>query len=117
MIRAIAGNGQLLALTTFSDLVQEARERVKQDALAASMVDDGLGLDADGIGATAYADAVAIYLAFAVSRIVDWNNSLSRWKSEAQVPQQLFGRQAVPMVWDFSEANPLSNGTGSIQEE
>ena len=55
---------QLVALTTFSDLVQEARERVKQDALAAGMTDDGLGLDAGGTGATAYADAVAVYLAF-----------------------------------------------------
>ena len=57
-----------MALTTFSDLVQEARERVKQDALAAGMADDGLGLDAGGTGATAYADAVGVYLAFAVSK-------------------------------------------------
>ena len=62
---------QLVALTTFSDLVQEARERVKQDALAAGMADDGLGLDAGGIGATAYADAVAVYLALAVSKLSD----------------------------------------------
>jgi putative DNA methylase len=106
---------QLVALSTFSDLVQEARERIQQDALAACIVDDERGLDAGGTGATAYADAVAIYLALAVSRIVDWNNSLSRWESKAQVPQQLFGRQAIPMVWDFSEANPLSNSTGSVQ--
>ena len=50
---------QLVALTTFSDLVQEAREQVKQDALTAGMADDGLGLDAGGTGAMAYADAVA----------------------------------------------------------
>jgi putative DNA methylase len=37
----------------------------------------------------------------------------SRWESVAQVPQQLFGRQAIPMTWDFSEANPLGESTGS----
>ena len=54
-----------MALTTFSDLVQEARERVKRDALAAGLPDDGKPLDDGGTGATAYADAVAVYLAFA----------------------------------------------------
>ena len=53
---------QLVALTTFSDLVQEARERVKRDALAAGLPDDGKRLAAGGTGATAYADAVAVYL-------------------------------------------------------
>ena len=56
---------QLVALTTFSDLVQEARERVKRDALAAGLPDDGKPLAAGGTGATAYADAVGVYLAFA----------------------------------------------------
>ena len=51
-----------MALTTFSDLVQEARERVKRDALAAGLPDDGKPLAAGGTGATAYADAVAVYL-------------------------------------------------------
>ena len=53
---------QLVALTTFSDLVQEAREQVRRDALAAGLPDDGKPLDAGGTGATAYADAVAVYL-------------------------------------------------------
>ena len=58
---------QLVALTTFSDLVQEARERVKRDALAAGMPDDGKALCDGGTGATAYADAVSVYLGFVVS--------------------------------------------------
>ena len=53
---------QLVALTTFSDLVQEARERVKRDALAAGLPDDGKTLRDGGTGATAYADAVTVYL-------------------------------------------------------
>jgi len=69
---------QLVALTTFSDLVQEAREKVKQDALTAGLLgvasgatakkDDGRTLDAGGTSATAYADAVGVYLAFALSK-------------------------------------------------
>ena len=48
---------QLVALTTFSDLVAEARERVKRDALAAGLPNDGKGLAEGGAGATAYAEA------------------------------------------------------------
>ena len=64
-----------MALTTFSDLVQEARERVKRDALAAGLPDDGKPLRDGGTGATAYADAVAVYLAFALSKIADYGSS------------------------------------------
>lgn len=105
---------QLVALTTFSDLVPEAIARIRADALAAGMADDGRGLDAGGNGATAYAEAIALYMAFALSRTGDWSNALSRWESKAQVPQQLFGRHAIPMVWDYSESNLLSESTGSF---
>ncbi|MDD3925572.1 MAG: DUF1156 domain-containing protein [bacterium] len=104
---------QLVALTTFSDLVGEARERVKQDALAAGMTDVSAGIDAGGLGAAAYADAVAVYLAFALSKQADLGNSLCRWEPIAQCPRQLFGRQAIPMIWDFAEGNPLGNSSGS----
>lgn len=104
---------QLVALTTFSDLVMEARDLIRYDALATSRVDDDRGLDFGGSGATAYAEAVSMYLAFAMTRMADWGNSLGRWESKAQVPQQLFGRQAIPMVWDFCETNVLSKSTGS----
>jgi putative DNA methylase len=59
---------QLVALTTFSDLVQEAHERVQRNALASGLPDDSRGLDAGGTGASAYADAVALYLGVGVSR-------------------------------------------------
>ena len=105
---------QLVALTTFSGLVREARDRVKRDALTRGLVDDSKLFAAGGTGATAYADALAVYLALILSRVADWNNSLSRWESKAQVPQQLFGRQTISMVWDYSEANPISSSTGSF---
>ena len=70
---------QLAALNTFSDLVQEARKKIKADALAAGMVDDDQGLDAGGTGATAYADAVAVYMAFATDKVADRNSSIATW--------------------------------------
>ena len=104
---------QLVALTTFSDLVQEARERVKRDAIAAGLPDDGKALDKGGAGATAYADAVGVYLAFAVSKIADTSQCalLSGDPSREQC-RDTFGRQAIPMVWDFAEANPFGGVSG-----
>lgn len=104
---------QLVALTTFSDLVQEARAKVRADALVDGMVDDGQGLEQGGSGATAYADAVAVYSSFALDKMADLGNSLVRWEPIAQCPRQLFGRQAIPMIWDFAEANPFSSSSGS----
>jgi putative DNA methylase len=105
---------QLMSLTTFSDLIQQVREKVIADAKAAGVSDDNICLAEGGSSASAYGDAIATYVTLAITRSVDWNNSLSRWESKAQVPQQLYGRQSIPMVWDFSEANILSNSTGSF---
>ncbi len=104
---------QLVALTIISDLVQEARERVKQDGLATSLSDDGKPFAAGGTGVSAYADAVAVYLAFALSKQADLGNNLCRWEPIAQCPRQLFGRQAIPMIWDFAEGNPLGDSSGA----
>lgn len=105
---------QLVALTTFSDLVQEAIARCHQDALAAGMGDDGLGLEAGGTGAQAYAEAVGVYLAFAVDKVADRNSSLCSWATLREHARNTFGRQALPMTWDFSESNPLSNSSGNF---
>ena len=97
-----------MALTTFSDLVQEARERVKRDALAAGLPDDGKPLRDGGTGATAYADAVAVYLAFAVrqdGRLRTRRSALGSRPTDDCAAR--FARQALPMVWDFAEANPF----------
>src|ERR1019366_5483946 len=99
---------QLVALTTFTDLVQEARERVKRDAFASGLPDDGKALEADGTGAAAYADAVTVYLAMATSRWSDLSNSLCSWNNTNQNVRALFSRQAIPMSWDFVELSPFS---------
>lgn len=105
---------QLVALTTFSDLVQEAIEKCRQDALAAGLADDGIGLDADGSGATAYAQAVGVYLGLAVSKVSDAQSSLCRWKTKMDQSIATFGRQALPMVWDYSEANAFCGMAGDF---
>lgn len=108
---------QLVALTIFSDLVQEARERVKLDAIAAGLPDDGQTLAKAGAGTAAYADAVAVYLAFAVDRVVDRHTSIATWDSSPSKLQlrNTFARQAIPMTWDYGEGNPfcMSSGTWS----
>lgn len=105
---------QLVALTTFSDLVPEARERVKADAIKASLPDDGLDLDKVGAGATAYADAVGVYLALAVDKATDYNSSLVAWSSTRDQAKSTFARQALPMVWDFAEVNPIAGAAGDF---
>ena len=96
---------QLVALSTFSDLVQEAIARVRENALAAGMADDGLGLDQGGTGATAYAQAVGVYLAFAIDRLADYGSSIATWKPSGEQVMQTYKRQAIPMTWDFPESN------------
>ena len=104
---------QLVALTTFSELVGEATDRVLCDATAARLADDDRPVFDGGTGVTAYAAAVGVYLAFALSKQADLGNSLCRWEPIAQCPRQLFGRQAIPMVWDYAEGNPMGDSSGS----
>src|SRR5690606_21340389 len=87
---------QLVALTTFSDLVGEAREQVLQDARAAGLADDDVPLRDGGTGARAYAEAVSVYLAFGYSRISQYWSNISAWHSTGEKMQPVFGRQAIP---------------------
>ncbi|MGD9833881.1 MAG: DUF1156 domain-containing protein [Piscinibacter sp.] len=105
---------QLVALTTFSDLVDLTTAKVKADALAAGLSDDGIGLDAGGIGARAYAEAVGVYLAFAIDKVSDRNSNLCAWASLREHARNTFGRQSLPMTWDFAESNPLSDSSGNF---
>jgi putative DNA methylase len=90
-------NRQLTALATFSDLVSEARDRVLRDG-----------------GTAAYADAVATYLGFSVSKALARNNTMCGWESGMDRLRGSFQRQAIPMTWDFAEANPLNSAGGGI---
>jgi putative DNA methylase len=104
---------QLVALTTFSDLVQEARERVQRDALQAGLSADSKPLRDGGTSATAYAEAVKVYLGFATSRASDaWASQVS-WRNAVEATRGTFARQALPMIWDFAEASPFSSSCGN----
>lgn len=105
---------QLVALTTFSDLVCEAMARVHRDAVAAGLAEDIVPLRDSGIGATAYAEAVAVYLGFGVSKATDMCNSLCAWGPTDWRVRHLFARQAVPMVWDYAEISPLNDSAGAV---
>lgn len=102
---------QLTALTTFSDLVTEAREHILADARAAGMT-EGERLEAGGTGAAAYADAVATYLGFTQSKMTNLSSSITTWMSDRGAFRETFARQALPMAWDFAEANVLSGSGG-----
>jgi putative DNA methylase len=106
---------QLAALTAFSDLVVGARERARLDAVAAGMTNDGKSLKDGGSGATAYGEAVGVYLAFAVDRVVDRHTSIATWDSSPTKLQlrNTFARQSIPMTWDFGEGNPFCMSSGT----
>ena len=104
---------QLLALTTFSDLLADVRSRVVEDAIHAGMADDGVRLRDGGGGAEAYADAIVTYLAFALDKCADYWSTICSWHNSKELIRNTFGRQAVPMTWDFVECNPFSDSTGN----
>ncbi|EQD44088.1 hypothetical protein B2A_09713, partial [mine drainage metagenome] len=105
---------QLVALTTFSDLVGEAMAKVFADAIAAGLPDDGKSLRDGGMGSAAYAEAVGVYLGIAVDKAADYNSTICGWISGGETLRNTFGRQAIPMVWDYCETNTLGAATGSI---
>ena len=108
-------NRQLTALTAFSDLVGEARAKILKDALEAGLSRGGRIHDG-GNGAEAYAEAVSTYLGIASSNIADDNSSLVSWRPShgTGATRSTFARQALPMVWDYAEANPLSGTAGDF---
>ena len=105
-------NRQLTALTTFSSLVVEAQAKAEADAVAAGVVNDHIALSAGGFGARAYGEAVGVYLSFGVSRLTDICNALCRWEVSKTQVRNLFGRQAIPMLWDYAENNVFAGAAG-----
>ena len=107
-------NRQLTALTTFSDLVGEAQRWAEADAIAAGLPDDHIPLREGGRGARAYAEAIAVYLALGVSRMSSYWSNLTVNDVTRNKLGSVFGRQAVPMVWDYAEGNPFCDRAGNI---
>ncbi len=105
---------QLVVLTTFSDLVAEARECVQRDAVAAGMLGEDRSLQDGGEGARAYAEAVGVYLGFLVDQLTNHSSTICGWHVNNTQLRNTFARQAIPMTWDYAESNPLCNSTGSF---
>ncbi len=104
---------QLVALTTFSDLVAEVRDHALKDALDAGLP-KGAGIAEGGLGAQAYADAVATYLAIALDRLADKSSTIASWDKTRDNVSHTFTRQAIPMTWDYAEVNPFSGSSGNF---
>ena len=105
-------NRQLTALTTFSALVGEAQKKAEADAIAAGLADDGVGLADGGTSARAYGEAIGAYLAFVVDKLADRGSTVCSWDVTREGLRNTFGRQAIPMTWDFAEGNTFSNSSG-----
>lgn len=104
---------QLVGLNTFSDLVHEARTLIEADAMSAGLSADSIPLRDGGRGTKGYAEAVSVYLAFAIDRLADAGSSIATWSSSGFI-RFTFARQAIPMTWDFAECNVLSDSTGNF---
>ncbi len=104
---------QLVALTTFSDLLQEARGQILSEVAMNDEFVQRLSLK-NGMRVDDYANAIITYLALAIDRLCDKNSTICAWDVTRDNLGHTFARQAIPMVWDFGESNPLSNSGGNF---
>ncbi len=107
---------QLVALNTLSNLVHEARAQIEADARIAGLSSDVTPLREGGNGAKGYAEALSVYLAFALNRSADRGSTICTWDSSPKMEalRNTFGRQSIPMTWDFAEGNPFSKASGNF---
>lgn len=106
---------QLVALTTLSDLLDEVRVRIRKDAVASGVPDHPTPLDDGGRGAVAYAEAVSVYLAFAIDRAADYCSSISTWRPKDNAMRSTLAKQAIPMSWDFAEGSPFGDSSSGFK--
>ena len=105
---------QLMALSTFTGLVEEVREKVIQDGNHTELRKDTEPLHSGGTGSVAYADAIATYLAFMITQMTNHSASVCGWNSANAQMRSVFSRQAISMTWDFAEVNIFSDSSGSF---
>ncbi len=108
---------QLVALNTFSDLITTTHEKILSDSRGADAIpQESTTLENLGTGTQAYADAIAVYLSLAISRAADRGSTICSWDSSPKMEalRNTFGRQAIPMTWDFAEGNHFSKSSGNF---
>ena len=117
---------QLVALEIFTQLSREVSEKARIAAINCGL-EEGCGLREGGTGAKAYGESISIYTSFLISKLADKGSTLCTWDSgpksnktssgrsaRAATVRVTFGRQALPMSWDFAEVNFFSDSAGSI---
>ena len=87
----------------------ETQKKAEADAVIAGLFNDHIGISNNAAGAKAYGEAIGVYLAFIVSKLADRGSALCVWDSSREGLRNTFGRQALPMVFDYAEGNPFSN--------
>ena len=105
---------QLVALMTFADSVKQVCTKIHEDSVAIGLADDGKPLHSGGTGATAYAEGVGVYLGLAASKEAMFIVTQARWRPGEGKSAPAFGRQALPMVWDFADLNPFAGAGGDF---
>lgn len=106
---------QLITLNTFTELVKENKKLVLFDSIKKGLKNDSKPLSENGRGAQAYAEAISIYLAFAIDRMANTLCTLARWTPEREQTVTVFARQALPMNWVFPDVNPFSMAAGDYK--
>ncbi|AVI58356.1 hypothetical protein A6J80_16220 [Paracoccus yeei] len=107
---------QILLFLTLGDLLNDVRTKVSSDASGEILDRPNANLASEGCGITSYAEAISIYLSFAINRSVDRGSSICTWDSSPKMEalRNTFARQALPMTWDFAEGNPFSKASGNF---
>jgi putative DNA methylase len=105
-------NVVLYGMTTWGDLFNP-RQALLMVRLTQLIKQEHKALAENDAG---FADAVATCLALLVGKVAQYNSSCCRWKPTGETLVDMFGRQAIPMVWDFAEAYPFSQSTGDLSQ-
>ena len=89
---------QLVAMQTFVACLHEALEAMRKE-----------------IAEDEYWKAVGVYLGLWLSRIAQRGSNVGLWNTQGEKVEHPFGRQAIPMTWDYPEVNPFSDSTGGAE--
>lgn len=109
---------QLASLRALCEIVGDVQRQVLKDAIAQGFLNDERPLRSGGSGALAYSEGVATFLAFVVEKMTEAHSTLCTWSSapKNELVVSTFRRHALPMTWDFAEANPMADSSGSLSK-
>lgn len=105
---------QLVSLTTLCQLVNEVKEKIIGDAGHAGMDNNHIPLCEGGVDARGYAEAISVYLAFAIDKLADYLSTICIWHTTGEKMANTMRRQAIQMTWGYAEGNPFSSKSGSF---